>query len=140
MRIVMVMLLGAALFGCVKKMNTPAAEIPQLKTLADVMDTQSTVIDPQFKKIGQASYSDADWAAFTDAATRLQATSTHIKDFAPTVKKAANDQAGFTALADTINAKAKALGDAAQAKNAAAASTALAEMKETCRTCHKKYR
>ena len=36
-------------------------------SLTDVMDNQATVMDPLFKKIGQTTYTDADWAAVTAA-------------------------------------------------------------------------
>jgi soluble cytochrome b562 len=126
-----VVLVGAAACGPPKK-NTPVEEIPKLTKLDDVMDVQSTVADPQFKKIGAASYSDADFAAFADAGARLQASAIKIKDF--------SKGAGFDALAAQLHDQAKALADAAAAKNAAAASQALTTMKATCKECHSKYR
>jgi len=119
--------------GCAPPVrNVPMAEIPKLTKLDDVMDVQATLADPQFKKIGAASYSDADWAAFADAAERIGATSTKIKDF--------SKGSGFDALAMQLKDKAAALGTAASAKDAAAASRALAEMKATCKECHSKFR
>jgi len=112
--------------------NTPVADIPKLTSLEDVMDNQATVADPQMKKAGQASYTDEDWAAFADLSTRIQATSLKIKDFSKGPE--------FDALAMQLNAKAKAIGDATASKNVAAASTALAEMKATCKACHSKFR
>jgi cytochrome c556 len=122
-----------ALFHCGAPMkNTPVAEIPKLTSLEDVMDNQATVADPQMKKAGQPSYADADWAAFADMSTRLQATSLKIKDF--------SKGADFDALAMQLNAKAKALGDAAAAKDVAGASGALTDIKATCKQCHSKFR
>ncbi|HZS40664.1 MAG TPA: cytochrome c [Polyangia bacterium] len=119
--------------GCAPPIkNVPMAEIPKLTKLDDVMDVQATLADPQFKKIGAASYSDADWAAFADAAERIGATSAKIKDF--------SKGAGFDALAMQLKDKAAALGTAASAKDASAASRALAEMKATCKECHSKFR
>ena len=132
MRIAVLVLFAALGTGCVKKNNLPAAEIPKLTKLADVMDVQATIADPQLKKAGQASYSDADWTDFADAGARLQVTSFKIKEFSKGPE--------FNVLADQLNAKAKALYDASQSKNALAASAALTEMKETCRTCHKKFK
>ena len=43
--------------------NTPVNDIPKLTSLETVMDNQATVADPQWKKIGETSYADADWAA-----------------------------------------------------------------------------
>ena len=131
MRVVAVALV-AALFGCAPKKTTPIEEIPKLTKLDDVMANQATVADPQFKKIGQASFSDEDYAAFADAAARLEATSLKIKDF--------SKGADFDALAMALNEQARALGDAARGKNAAASSKALADMKATCKTCHQKFK
>jgi cytochrome c556 len=130
---VLILAVGAlSLVACVKQSNLSTEEIPKLTKLDDVMDVQSTVADPQFKKIGQASYSDADWAAFADTSARIQSTSLKIKDF--------SKGAGFDALAVELNEKAKALGDAATAKDAAGASKALADMKATCKSCHKQFK
>jgi cytochrome c556 len=130
---VLILAVGAlSLVACVKQRNLTTEEIPKLTKLDDVMDVQSTVADPQFKKIGQASYSDADWAAFADTSARIQSTALKIKDF--------SKGAGFDALAVELNEKAKALGDAATAKDAAGASKALAEMKATCKSCHKQFK
>jgi hypothetical protein len=112
--------------------NTPIAEIPKLKSLSEVMDNQATVADPEMSKTGQSSYTDADWTAFTNAATRLQATAPAIKNFSKGPE--------FDGLADKLGQKAKDLGDAAGAKDVAKASTALAEMKATCKECHSKFR
>jgi hypothetical protein len=123
-------LLGLA--GCYPHRDLAADQIPSLSKLEVVMDVQATVADPLFKKIGQPSYTDADWAAFTDASNRLQVSSTHLKDF--------NKGDEFDALAMLLNSHAKELGTAASAKDAAASSKALADMKDTCKTCHKKFK
>jgi cytochrome c556 len=112
--------------------NIPTAEVPKLTKLDDVMDVQATVADPQFKKIGAASYGDADFAAFADTADRIAATSIKIKDF--------SKGPAFDALAVRLHDKAGALAQAAQAKDAAGARTALTEMKATCKECHSKFR
>jgi len=120
------------LAGCVPHRDVAVAEVPKLLKLDEVMDVQSTVADPQFKKIGRPSYGDADWAAFADVGARIQATSLHFKDF--------SKGPDFDALAMQLNAHARELADAANAKDAAAASKALAEMKDTCKTCHKRFK
>lgn len=112
--------------------NTPVNDIPKLTSLETVMDNQATVADPQWKKIGETSYADADWAAFALVSERIQATSLKTKDFSKGPE--------FDALAMRLNEKAKALGAAATAKDAAASSTALQEMKATCKECHSKFR
>jgi cytochrome c556 len=132
MRILMLVAVAASLTACVAKKDLPAEEITKLTKLDDVMAAQATIADPQFKKIGQATYADADWAAFADTGARLQASSLKIKDF--------TKGAEFDALAMRLNTESKSLADAAAAKDAAAASKALADMKATCKECHKKFR
>jgi cytochrome c556 len=112
--------------------NTPVNDIPKLTSLETVMDNQATVADPQWKKIGETSYVDADWAAFALVSERIQATSLKTKDF--------SKGPDFDALAMKLNEKAKALGTAAAAKDAAGASAALGDMKATCKECHSKFR
>jgi cytochrome c556 len=119
--------------ACAPKVNTPLADIAKLTKLDDVMDNQSTTADPQFAKIGNASYADADFAAFAETAARLQATSLKVKEFA-------NGRAEFEAYAMRLNEKAKALATAAAAKDGAGAKTALTEMKAACKECHSKFR
>jgi cytochrome c556 len=126
-----VVLVGAAACGPPMK-NTPVEEIPKLTKLEDVMDNQSTMMDPLFKKAGQTSYSDEEWAALTTAATKVQATSLKIKDF--------SKGAEFDALAMVLNQHATELSNSYATKDAAAASNALAAMKTTCKDCHKKFR
>jgi hypothetical protein len=112
--------------------NTPVNDIPKLTSLETVMDNQATVADPQWKKIGETSYTDADWTAFALVSERIQATSLKTKDFSKGPE--------FDALAMKLNEKAKALGTAAAAKDAAGASAALGDMKATCKECHSKFR
>jgi cytochrome c556 len=113
-------------------MNTPVGDIAKLKTIEEVMDNQATTADPQFKKAGADKYSDEDYAAFATASERLKATSLKTKEF--------SKGPDFDALAMRLNEKAEALGKAAAAKDAAASSTALTEMKATCKECHSKFR
>ncbi len=123
-------LFGAACGPPVK--NTPLDEIPKLKSLDDVMDNQATAADPQFKKIGQDKYTDADFTAFAETGARIQATSLKIKDFSKGPE--------FDQMAMKLNETAKALEAAGKAKDAKAASTALTDMKATCKACHSKFR
>ncbi len=118
--------------GCAAKRSTPLEEIPKLTKLADVMDNQSTVADPLFKKMDQTSFTDDEFKAMEDAAARLKVTAPKIKDF--------SKGAAFDALATRLGEKANALDEAAKAKNAAGASTALKEMKATCKECHSKFK
>lgn len=112
--------------------NTPIAEIPSLGTLTDVMDNQATTADPQFKKAGNDAFTDEDYAGFAQASERLLATSLKMKDFSKGPE--------FDAFAMKVHEKAEALGKAAAAKDAKAASAALTEMKAACKECHSKFR
>ena len=118
--------------ACVPHRDLPPDQIEKLDKLDDVMDVQATVADPQFKKIGQASYADEDWAAFTDVANRLQVTTKKIHQFSKGPE--------FDKLADELHAKAEQLGAAASAKDANAAADTLASMKATCKACHSKFK
>ncbi|HEX8950439.1 MAG TPA: cytochrome c [Polyangia bacterium] len=128
-----VLVAGAAAAACGPPMKqTPIEEIPKLTKLTDVMDNQATAMDPLFKKIGQATFTDADWAMLTAAATRVQTTSLKIKDF--------SKGAEFDALAMKLNQQAGELSNSYATKDGAAANTALGNMKATCKECHKKFR
>ena len=118
--------------GCAAKKSTPLEEIPKLTKLADVMDNQSTVADPLFKKMNQTAFTDEEFKAMEDAAARLQVTAPKIKDFSKGPE--------MDALATRLGEKAAALGTAAKAKDAAGAATALKEMKATCKECHSKFK
>jgi len=124
---------AAAAAACGPPMKaTPVEEIPKLSKLGDVMDNQSTAMDPLFKRIGQSTFTDDDWAAITAAATRVQATSLKIKDFSKGPE--------FDALAMKLNQLASELSNTYATKDAGAANTALSGMKATCKECHKKFR
>ncbi len=112
--------------------NTPIAEIPKITTIEEVMDNQATVADPQFAKRDNATFSDADYAAFTEMSQRIGALSLKIKDF--------TKGADFDALAMKLHDQSEALGKAAEAKDAGKAGAALKDMKATCKECHSKFR
>jgi hypothetical protein len=113
-------------------LNTPVEEVPKLTKLEDVMANQSTVMDPLFKRMDQPAYTDDDWAAFTAASSKVQATSLKIKDF--------SKGAEFDGLAIRLNTQAAALANAYSGKDVNAARQALHDMKATCKECHKKFR
>ena len=133
MRKLTLALAAVLLASCASAKMTPLGEIPKLTSLEEVMDNQATAADPQFKKIGQAKFDDAELAALAQASERIQATSLKTKEFA-------KGRAEFDALATKVNDKAKALGAAAAAKDAGAISASLTEMKATCKACHSKFR
>ena len=118
--------------SCVPHRDLPPDQINQLTKLDDVMDVQATVSDPQFKKAGETSYADADWAAFADMGNRIQVTSQKIHQFSKGPE--------FDQLADRLHTGAQNLSAAASAKDAAKASATLTEMKATCKECHSKFK
>ena len=122
----------ALLGACAPKLRTPVDDIPKLTSLNEVMDNQATAADPQMGKAGGSAYSDADWTAFAELGTRIQATAKKTKDFSKGPE--------FDGLADRLGAKGKALADATEAKDVGKASAALGEMKATCKECHSKFR
>ncbi len=123
---------AVVLSACVPHSDLPADQIEKLGKLAEVMDVQATISDPQFKKIDAESYADADWAAFADMASRLQVTSKKIHEFSKGPE--------FDKLADDLHAQAEALGKTAAAKDAKATSAGLASIKATCKACHSKFK
>ena len=129
-KLALVLLLAAACGA--PQMSTPIEEIPKLTKLDDVMANQATVMDPLFKKIGQTSFNDDEWAQLTSAGSRVQATSLKIKDF--------TKGAEFDALAMKLNRYAADLSNSYASKDSVAANTALTNMRATCKECHKRFR
>jgi cytochrome c556 len=125
-------LLAVIALACVPKRDLQPDQIASLGKLSEVMQVQATVADPQFNKIGETAYTDADWTAFADVGTRIQATSAKAKAFSKGPE--------FDALSDRLGEKAKTLSAAARVKDAKAASDALEAMRATCKECHSKFR
>ncbi len=107
-------------------------QVASIAKLSDLMDAQATYADPMFKKRGQTSFTDEEFATFVDSAARLQATSMKIKDF--------SKGPAFDAFAITLNGHINELHASAQAKDAGATRAALTAMKATCRECHSKFK
>lgn len=126
----------AALVACVPYKNPPLADIGKLSTLSDVMDSQATIADPTWSKIGESSYTDKDWATFRDVSERIRATAARTKELGEQAKKPPR----FGELADKLGAAAASLGKAVDAKDAGLASQSLADMKATCKACHSELR
>jgi cytochrome c556 len=112
--------------------NTPVEGIPKIQSLSELMDVQATAVDPQFGKASQESFTDAEFTELAAAGAKIDATSKHLKSF--------SKGPDFDALGAKLNEKANGLSKAAAAKDAAAARTALTEMKATCKECHSKFR
>jgi cytochrome c556 len=121
------------LASCGPKTVYTDADVPKMTDLGDVMWSQAQVMDPQFKKIGRATYNDEDYAAFVAAAGRLKLTTARIKE-------SFSKGPEFNQFADQLSAHASELADAATAKDPARASTALKESKATCKACHAKFK
>jgi hypothetical protein len=125
--------LAALAMACAPpKRDLPPDQIEKLATLAEVMDVQATLADPEFKKIGAGTFGDADWPGLADMAGRIQVTSHKIHQFTKGPE--------FDKLADRLHSGAEALAAAATAKDAHAAATTLAEMKATCKACHSQFK
>jgi cytochrome c556 len=125
--------LAALLAACAPSHRYTDAEVATAPRLKDIMWSQAQLTDPQWKKIGRSQYSDADFAAFADVGKRLEMTTARIrKDF--------SRGPAFDQLAGTLAEHAAELGQAAAARDAAKASAALAALRQTCRTCHAKFR
>jgi len=131
-RLCLALLLGLAAACGPPQRDVPAADVPKLASLSELMDAQATVADPQMKKAGAATYADADYAAFTELSSRIQATSVKAKEF--------SKGPGFDKLADQLHETAAKLGTASAAKDAKGSSDALAAMKATCKECHSKFK
>lgn len=130
--LVSLVLAGIAHAACgPPRVDVAAADVPKLKSLSEVMDAQATIADPEMKKKGAASYTDADYAAFAEVSNRIQATSIKAKEFSKGPE--------FDKLADQLHETAVALGKAAAAKDAKASSDSLTSMNATCKECHSKF-
>lgn len=126
--------LALAVLGCGPKTVYTDLDVPRLGKLDDLMWAQAQSTDPQFKKIGAASYTDGDYEAFVAVAGRLKLTSERLKE--PAYSKGD----GWNRLADQLAQQGADLGAAGSAKDAAKSSQALADIKATCKGCHKQFR
>jgi len=107
------------------------AGVASLATLDDVMETQEHAAEPQFARIGSGSFTDAEYAELARVGEILQATSKKTLEFTRGPE--------FDGFANQLGASAKALADAAAAKDATAVSKALGDAKATCAACHSKF-
>ncbi len=120
------------LAACFKPRDSKLDEIPKLATLAEVMQANETIAGPQWKMIGEETYAEADWSRASDASARLVALAERAKSF--------SRGEAFDKYAVELGSHAKALGAAAEAKDAKAASKAIEDMKATCKACHAETR
>lgn len=118
--------------ACFKPLDAPLADIPKLGSLEEVMRANETIAGSQWKMEGREDYSDDDWAKAKDASARLAALADRAKEF--------SRGDAFNKWADDLGKNAKALGAAAEAKDAKAAGTAIGGMKAACKGCHAETR
>lgn len=123
--------------GCVPKpkQSYTTDQVKQIESLEELMRVQAQTADPQFNKIGQSSYTPADYAGMADAARRLQATSETLR-----TRHSQNRPPSFMTYAARLNEQAGELLAAAESKDVTKSSEALVGIRETCRTCHKEHR
>jgi outer membrane murein-binding lipoprotein Lpp len=123
--------------GCVPKpkQNYTTDQVKTLESLEELMRVQAETADPQFNRIGQSSFTDADYASLAQAAGRLQATSETLRS-----RHSQNRPPTFTTYATRLNELSGELLAAAQAKEAAKISDTLTSIRDICRTCHKEHR
>jgi cytochrome c556 len=112
--------------------NNSLEEIPKLAKLSELMDNAATTADPQFKKVGQATFTDEELAALVTTGERVAVIAARVKELSKGPE--------FTALASKLETKAKALGVAAGTKDAIGTAAALKDMKFTCKECHAKFK
>lgn len=134
--------LSAALFlaaagGCVPKPKQAYSDdqLKQLESLEELMRVQADAADPQFNKIGQATYSDADYAGLLAAAQKLQATSESLR-----TRFTQGRGPSFATFATRMGEQAGELSSAVGAKDPAKISAALTGIREACRACHKEHK
>jgi cytochrome c556 len=111
--------------------KTPIADLANLSSLDAVMEEQEHTAEPHFPKAAAETLSDDDLATLADVGDRLVATSARTKAFSKGPE--------FDALAEQLGGHAKALADAARAKDVAATKKALGEVHATCDACHSKF-
>ena len=96
-------------------------EVGKLESLEELMRINAAKADPLFGKAGQTSFTDSEWAAMADAGVLIEASG---KRTAERFKGQGEFDDGFADYGNQLAAQAKALADAAGAKDAAGASKA----------------
>lgn len=137
-KLVAVTLLVSATAACVpapKKAYSPA-EVQGLDDITEVMRVNAHTMDPLFAMEDQASFDDASFARFTEAAGTIQATGAALQK--PSIARSFPE--GFVAFAKTLETEAGKLGTAAGAKDAPASAAAIRGIHQTCRGCHDEMR
>lgn len=130
-------LVAAAVSGCVPKPKQAYSndQIKQLESLEELMRVQAEAADPLFGRIGQASFTDAEFTNMSTLGQKLQAASEAISS-----RFSQNRPPSFSSYAKRLGEQAGELFTASQSKDAAKASASLSGIRETCKTCHKEHR
>ncbi len=113
-----------------------AEEIGGIDSLEELMRVNASKADPLFGIRDQTSFTDDEFARMVDAGAKIEASGTRSAGFAGT----GDYDDGFADFSNKLSAQGKALADAGTAKDAAAASKALNDMRGTCKGCHGVYR
>lgn len=135
--VVAVALFGAGAAGCLPrpKQDYTLEQLKQMDSLEEIMRVQAATMDPQWKKMGPAALTAADFGALAEAGQRMEATAEAIR-----TRHSEKRQPGFLTLAEQFGKQARELVGYATAKDGEHTKTALKAMKETCATCHREYR
>jgi cytochrome c556 len=131
------LLMAATMSGCLRKPKQDYTndQLRQINSLEEVMRVQAATMDPQFGKIGSTKFTDAEFAQLVSAGQRMQASAEVVRQ-----NHSAKRPPSFASLAEQLGKYATELSAAAEAKDAARSSTALQQMRDTCRACHKEHR
>jgi hypothetical protein len=130
-------LLFALVAACVpapKKAYT-ADEARTLEDLTELMRISAKYMDPLFSIEEAETYTEAQFDQMSEAASLAEAASDAVK-----TKHALTRSPAFADYAGIMNAKAKELAVAAEAREAEPAGAAIRGIHEACRGCHSEFR
>ena len=138
LRVVVFTFTFAALFAaCVPKpkQDYRVDQISQINSVTEIMRVQAHDLDPLFKKMDQASFTEGEYAAMVKAAARLQATAVALRD-----RFSESYDPSFKDYASQTHQEAEKLRASAGSKQAPESSRALAAIKRACADCHKQHK
>ena len=123
--------------GCVPrpKQAYTVGQIARIDSLEELMRINAHQVDHLFSIRYQPVFSFQEKAAAERAGEQIMATATVIRD-----RLSVKRPGDFTVLAGRLHDQARDLMVAAQADRDADVTTALDDMRDTCKACHKKYR
>ena len=123
--------------GCVPRprQDYTISQISRLDSLKELMRINAYHCDPLFSIRYQPTFSAAEYEAMEQAASMVQATSTVVRD-----RLSKKRPGGFAKLATRLGEQAREVLVGAQHTRVEAVSSALDEMRETCKACHTAYR